>query len=332
MKKLLRYIILFLLCLTFFIFFKHTSIISESVKQAITVCVNVLIPSMLPCIVISNILIHTEIISLLPSKIRFLGLFIISLISGYPVGSILLNESVQKNIISSTTAKKLLPCFINAGPTFVINVVGISVLNNKEIGVIIFLSQCFASLILFVFCKGFLITCNLSYNIINFSDAVINAFTASIVSLKNICLYVIIFFPLNKTLEIVLGKYSVFITSITEITSSILSQKNIYLIVLLLSFGGICIYLQIKSIVKFNFSTYYVVSLRLIHGIISLFLTKTFLQIFKIKLTVFSNINTEVLYKIPNNFSYCILIVFTIVCLIVSINRKSSGKLLKDLL
>ena len=104
---------------------------SEAVRQAISVCTNVLVPALLPCIVISNILIHTEIISVLPNKTQFIGLFIISMISGYPVGSILLNECVAKNKISDETAKKLLPSFINAGPTFIINIVGASVINNK---------------------------------------------------------------------------------------------------------------------------------------------------------------------------------------------------------
>ncbi len=332
LKRLLKYFLLLLLIIFFYIFCSYSNDIADSVKQAISVCANVLIPSLFPCIVISNILIRTDLISVLPGRIQFFSLFVISLISGYPVGSILLNECILKNKIQSKTATKLLPCFINAGPTFVISVVGISVLQNKECGVVIFAAQCIASLILFVFCGGFSVKLNSGYNTVNFLKEIINAFSASLTSLKTICLYVLIFFPFNKAISIMLGSYSKVITSITEITSAVLTQRNIYIIVALLSFGGICIYMQINSIVSFKFSIIYVLLMRILHGLISVLLTKILLNSFKIELTVFSSIKSEIIYKIPNNFAYCTVIFLTIICLIISINRKSSGKLLKDLL
>ena len=80
---------------------------------------------------VSLLIIICNLTEILPLRIRFFGLFLLSSISGYPVGSKLLDLYCSKKYIKEETAALLLPAFINAGPGFIINTIGLGILNNK---------------------------------------------------------------------------------------------------------------------------------------------------------------------------------------------------------
>ena len=138
----------------------------EASKEALNLCINVIIPTLFPFFVFSSLAISLGLADIL-GKI-FGGLmkpifnvngscstaFILGLISGFPVGAktaITLYESGQ---CSKTEAERILSFSNNAGPAFILGTVGIGIWNSSYIGWTLWLTQISASIIVgFIFGK-----------------------------------------------------------------------------------------------------------------------------------------------------------------------------------
>lgn len=69
------------------------------------------------------------------------SLFALSALSGYPVGSKLLADSVARGDISQTEAQKLAPLLSSCGPLFLLGSVGAGLFQSRAIGAILLLSN-----------------------------------------------------------------------------------------------------------------------------------------------------------------------------------------------
>ena len=77
--------------------------------------------------------------------------FIMSMISGYPIGAKIVGEMKKDNIISSFDAHHAICLSSTSGPIFVIGSVGANMLGNSTLGLYIFLSHIIGSLITAIF-------------------------------------------------------------------------------------------------------------------------------------------------------------------------------------
>ena len=332
--KIIKTVLLFLLLGFIVLFCLFSSEVSETFVNTAVICIKNITPSLLPVIFVSLIIINSNLTEVLPSKIRLLGVFVLSCVSGYPVGAKLLDTYCEKGYIKKETASVLLPSFINAGPGFIINIIGFGILNSKTIGIALFVSQFLASFLIFLALGGFSYLISEKYNVIKFSDIIQKSAYESVSSIRNICTYLILINCFSKVIELLLGaKVATIIIDISEITSAVLKQNNVFAISILLSFCGICIYLQVFSMVKnFKIKIVKLLLCRTLHVILSLSFLKIIFKIFNISTPVFSNITSAVFPKQNQGIYFSIFLIFTFVCCILSIKRKSSGNLLKDLI
>ncbi|MCT4508195.1 MAG: sporulation integral membrane protein YlbJ [Tepidibacter sp.] len=126
----------------------------ESIESAIVgmnICINILIPSLLPFLIGANLLINLKVMDILgvflekPSRILFNVpgksslIFAISILSGYPIGSKLTSNLRQNNQISKVEAQRLASFCSTSGPLFIVGSVGIGMFNNSKIGYFILL-------------------------------------------------------------------------------------------------------------------------------------------------------------------------------------------------
>ena len=110
-------------------------------------------PSIFPFLIICNILINYDGVKIYA---RYFGAFlckplrlpiqcsfviITSILCGYPLGSKYASEIYNKQLISYNTYKRLLNIASNASPLFIIGSVGTSMLNNSNIGYLLFFSN-----------------------------------------------------------------------------------------------------------------------------------------------------------------------------------------------
>lgn len=128
----------------------------SAVKSGLLLWTNSVVPSLFPFFVATELLMHTNIITLLGNllnrymkplfNIRGEGsfAFIMGIISGYPVGAKIASNFRQNNICSKEECERLLSFTNNSGPLFIIGTVGILMFKNTTIGILLFITHLLA--------------------------------------------------------------------------------------------------------------------------------------------------------------------------------------------
>lgn len=125
----------------------------NAARQSVNVCLTAIIPSLFAFMVFSQVFIKSGIGDFLfyplyrlnsfwfKGNRREFSIFIISLFGGYPVGIKLLKDYIAYNKNYTEIAEKML-CFCYCGsPSFIIQIVGISVLGSARAGLLVYLSN-----------------------------------------------------------------------------------------------------------------------------------------------------------------------------------------------
>lgn len=125
----------------------------KSAKNSVEVCLTVIIPSLFAFMVFSSVFIKSGLGDILfyplyklnffwfKGSRREFSIFIISLFGGYPVGIKLLKDYIAYNKSYTAITEKML-CYCYCGsPSFIIQIVGLSVLGNAKAGLLVYLSN-----------------------------------------------------------------------------------------------------------------------------------------------------------------------------------------------
>ena len=122
---------------------------AEGVRQGLQLCAWSVIPALFPFFVLSSL--HTEILTgtgghLLRLPGRLLGysstgirIFFLSLLGGYPVGPRLIGQLCRAGRLSREEATQLLAFCNNAGPAFILGLVGLGQFGSLHAGVALYL-------------------------------------------------------------------------------------------------------------------------------------------------------------------------------------------------
>lgn len=131
----------------------------EAAREGINLWIFVVMPSLFPFFIISDLLIALKIpenISRLFAPIaRVLFntsgygayVFIMSIFSGYPAGAKITKELIDSEKITSEEGQKILSFSSTSGPLFIIGAVGAGMLKNTNAGYIIFICHVFGAII-----------------------------------------------------------------------------------------------------------------------------------------------------------------------------------------
>lgn len=126
---------------------------AQSALRALFLCAKSVVPSLAVFMICSKILIKTgfcEKLSRTPLRhlcprlgISCGGLtaFLVGLISGFPMGAVILSELVLRGEISKEEARQMMPFCNNAGPAFVIGTVGAAFFGSVSLGAVLFAAQ-----------------------------------------------------------------------------------------------------------------------------------------------------------------------------------------------
>lgn len=281
-------------------------------------CTEILIPSLFPLMFLSRFVIFSGMFDFLKKPLDKIMRFVfylpgcaapavlLSLIGGYPVGASSVKALFEKNEISNEELNRMMIFAVNAGPAFIINVVGETLLKNRSLGIMLFLIQSSVSVILGI-TAGIAarikkIKFNKSKKInnekIKISEAVVLASSKTSVSIVEMCALITVFtviISLFENLNILnflaekfclnSKNFSCLIFSSLEITSgSFFAAKNhvsFPLICLGVSYGGLCTHFQIASILsgtEFNYLKFQF--FRIINAVCCLLATTFLLKFF----------------------------------------------------
>ncbi|MEG1996471.1 MAG: hypothetical protein RR036_03060 [Oscillospiraceae bacterium] len=320
--------------------------ISTSVLAAINLIINTLIPSMFVFMIISSFVANSPICRYISIpfwgiyKFIFkvsgaeMGIVLLSLIGGYPVGAKLLADAVKNKKMSPEKASVMLSYCVNCSPAFLITAVGAGIFSSKMTGFFIYVSQVAACLIV-----GFLVSFRIKklksgedvFSVKKhepYSFLLVTSVNSSIKALALMCGLVILFSVVSPACNYFLGKISeelsLVVGGLIEVTNGCRSlvgtgvSLGACMAALFTSFGGICVHMQtyamlINTQIKMKFYWIY----RICYCFISVSITYILISVFP-QVDNCIAVNNEIYHKIYSVspissaflFFSCILLLF----------------------
>ncbi len=242
-----------------------------SVSNAVSDCLEIIIPSLFAFSALAMYLQKSGLyktalkpFTFVLSKIlrtdeEICGLILLSNIGGYPVGASLLSSLVSENRLEKNDAARLMCCCFGSGPSFIIGMVGKVVFNSAIAGTFLFLSCFLSSLVMAaVVLSKEKITLKKACGGYDLSaGCFINSVSAAAKAMFSVCTMIVIFSVISAALKetgafLPLGENAVIFSSILEVTrikEMTAGANSIPICAALLSFGGVCVALQITAIV-----------------------------------------------------------------------------------
>lgn len=248
--------------------------ISEAVLEAIIRCINIIIPSLFIMMAASRYIIANDMLRpfeclfKLPAKLlgippKLLTVFILSNIGGYPIGASMLTQMCKKEQLSQKQAYVIASYCFCSGPAFLIGAVGLCVYGSKEIGALMFISCLTANILFCIIYNRIFGICKIKINdadrntaAYSLTDAVADSGKALMTMCGIIVAFSVVNVVVGKVCSIV-GTEAPLIAAIFEVTNVTEADpfklELIPFITALTSFGGICVWIQNKALVKNSF-------------------------------------------------------------------------------
>ena len=280
-----------ILCVAFSVMiFIWSPISARGVKNGLKLCGDIIIPSLFPFTVLTCFLQKSgglepiqKIMTPVTDKLfglsgKEFGVFLLSCISGYPVGARLICDMYVNGEISAKKAHSMLTYCINGGPAFIVVAVGSGILGSMSLGCRLLICHLLSSFV--IMC----ITANLTREKdrpatktepLALSDAFVLSTVAGCNTMLPVCGYVVLFSVITSLIDTVFSNCSLTdkILPLLEVTLGIYGsgeKGNIYMISFLLGFGGLSVLFQVMSGCRELRPNFIVLLIsRIIHGGIS---------------------------------------------------------------
>ena len=283
--EIIAIIIFALFCLT------ESHAVKEGIYNALTRCIETIIPSLYAMMIISSVMTKSNFISKISKYAGIYPVFIFSVFAGYPVGTKILCEQYRKGSITKKYAEIMSGICYGAGNAFINGCIAGKLYGGK-MGNIILFSTVGADIILLLVTVPFFKKyknnddkkLNISFELLNESIA------ESGKSMGIICLSVIFFSVLVKFMEytgftVWAGDIISHITgrdrnicmniiyTFMDITNAENLPKYDYTLLPFLSFvtalGGICVLFQIKAVTRSDLSMIPIILMRISASVLS---------------------------------------------------------------
>lgn len=316
MKNIKNYIGIILAVLYAFFLIVFVKDVCAAVLNSVKVCVEVMIPSLYAFMVISGFIVSSNIYAVLSKPFglisryvfripeEYFSVFLIGSVGGYPVGARLLADMTEEGKISKEDAEHMLSYCYLAGPAFICGIAGVKLFSSVQVGMIIFATVIGANIIIGILTGLGRKVPPKSRKKIDLDislDCLIKSVYSGAKGMFSICAIIVFFSSIicifeklgaiNYSAEIV-SKVSglsfsdsiAAVKAVIEISNiSGLTPNNYRLIPLaaaLLSFGGVCVLIQVSGFVGNKLSTKHFYFSRIIATIISYFLCKMLIVVF----------------------------------------------------
>ena len=262
---------------------------AEAVKDGLIMCGQVIIPSLFPFFIATNLLNELGASKLISNALAPFGArlgisghgvsaFIIGVTGGYPLGAAYTARLRSQGLISREEASRLLVFCNNSGPAFIVGAAGIGVFSSAAVGFFLY-----AVHILSALSFGIMICpkapCDICYDEdifapVSFSAAITASVRRSADSVIGVCAFVIAFSALNGVLDgmditrILAGELSyrlgaelgwcrALLSGILELGNGIggmsgldIRPLNLALAAFILSWGGLSVHFQTLAMIS----------------------------------------------------------------------------------
>lgn len=297
-------------------------------------CIQVLIPSLLPFMILSAFIVNSGILCRIPKCTEFisrsifglpkstLGVILLSFIGGYPVGAVGIKNLHSEGYITEKQAERMIMYCVSAGPGFLVTYIGAAMTRQPRAGYIMLLSQIISGIILGFLSKLLIKNKSNAIHIyknakpLKIREALVNSVNSGIISALKMTVLVTLFGSITE-IFLTLSKNSQCLTplvALLEITNGIKLTADKYSFVLisfLCGFGGLCVHLQVfqeLNGISFSKNSFYI--FRLLQGVLCASFTKVLMYFFPISQEVLSTV-TNVQPKLHTGIIGCIFLLIT---------------------
>ena len=303
-------LILFILIFVAIEILTESKPILDSVTFSFNIWKENVFPSLFPFFVLSELLINYGFIELLGElfkpimnklfKVKGVGAFaiIMSIISGFPSSAKYIKELFKKNLIDENEATKILTFTHFSNPLFILGTISLLFLNNKEVGLLILICHYIGNFIIGIMFRNYYPSkeetkkISLKNTLIEISDkriknnksfgeiitnALLNSINTLILILGVITMFLVITTIIDNNININSFHQSI-LNGFFEMTQGLkyVSLEEIPLklkstiSVMIISFGGLSVHMQIISILSDTKIKYFpFLTARIIHTVIS---------------------------------------------------------------
>ena len=278
----MKYILSIVAAVAALVLLLEPAVIGEAVRYSVNICLEVMVPSLFAFTVLAVYLQESGLyrVMLKPFTLplsKLMGLeeelcavYLLSNIGGYPVGAKLLTRFVESGRLSQNDASRMLCFCYGSGPSFIISIVGLRVFDSAAAGIVIF-AACFLS----SFVIGIIVSRCGKHIQLSPDDTAFDlssaCFVTSVMSaarvMFTVCIMIVCFSAITSIVEITgvisLAETLFSLIGANENAANILpilmeisciqrlipsNSLTAALSATMLSFGGVCVIMQIKAI------------------------------------------------------------------------------------
>ncbi len=245
--------------------------VKTAVIESVRSCIFAIVPSLFVMCVLSSAVMNLRAVKKALSFFRInssvLMAFILGNIGGYPIGTKILKDMVDKKELTAQEAEKAISFCYASGPAFCLGIISASVFKSRILGLASVGAVFLANLCLLLFHAG-----NFSrrsgqtdMSARSFTDNITSSVVSSSYAMLSVCSAIVFFSAIIAIINAVFPA-----TSDMHILNSILEISNASFlkctgiadfvsVTVLLAFGGICVHMQIRSLAgtAFSFKRFY---------------------------------------------------------------------------
>ena len=237
MKKRWRTPFCLVLCCGALWFLADAAHCRAAVEEALSLCARSVIPSLVPCLVISSLLLArgfgdltASVLSGLMEPLFRIGgpgsaALVLGLLGGYPIGAKTAGELYQSHALSRQEAERLLTFCNNCSPVFLISVLGSGIFGSVRAGVWLLLIHVGSALLVGPLFRGTSSACSqdmsrsCTFQAISPVQAFVSAVDGALRSVLSVCAFVTFFYVLSRPLSSLGGPAGALLVGMTELFS-----------------------------------------------------------------------------------------------------------------
>ncbi|MBQ3417810.1 MAG: hypothetical protein IJH32_08240 [Ruminococcus sp.] len=288
---------------------------NRGITQGISFCIGVLIPSLFLFMVIAAFAVRSNLAFFLTkpmagfSRAVFglpavsLSAILLALIGGYPIGGRCVGALYEQKLITQKQAQKTAYIAVAAGPGFVVNYIGLALLNSKKTGMILLAAQILAVILTGVI-VGKVVPCEETQEpcqaVSSGGNLIIDAVSDASKGAFSMCAMVIVFCAASEVAATVFSPFpeAVKLTSgFLEVTTGVNRTTGYYplwMTAFYTGFGGLSVHFQIfASLKNVAIKKYLFFLFRIIQGIFAGIFTYILVSIFPETQAVFSTAEVQ---------------------------------------
>lgn len=240
---------------------------AEAVRQGLKLCATAVIPSLFPFLVLSSLFVEIGGTSLMGQRLQQLtgrvlgcsgegaGIFFLSLLGGYPVGPRLIGQLYRTGRLSQPEAEHLLLFCNNAGPAFILGLVGLGCFGSLRAGIALYLIHTAAAVLVSLLLRPptpFPPARTVNTAPQPFAHALVHAIAGAGEAMVQICAFVTFFYTILRLFSDLTGISHPLILGLVELTQGVTALPStpagFVMAAVLLGWGGLSVHCQAAAV------------------------------------------------------------------------------------